>query len=184
MNASPSSVSMPVADHGKLLALLRQSRERLFASLAGVDDEQSRRRPAEGCWSVLDCVEHIAGAEVFMLRLVREQRRPRPVGAPNREEFFLQRMVDRTVKAESPEGGRPRGRFANLAEARERFEMARGETIGFVETNTHDLRATEVTHPLPIFGAVSAYEMLIIMAKHAERHALQIEETKSVLGLQ
>jgi hypothetical protein len=113
---------------------------------------------------------------------VREQRRPRPEGAPDREEFFLRRMVDRTVKAESPEGGRPRGRFANLQEARERFAMARRETIGFVETNTDDLRATEVIHPLPMFGAVSVYEMLIIMAKHAERHALQIEEIRKTLG--
>ena len=182
MNASTSSVSMSVADRDKLLAMLRESLERVLASLAGVDDEQSRRRPAEGCWSVLDCVEHVAGAEVFMLRLVREQRRPRPPGAPNREEFFFQRMVDRSVKAESPEGGRPRGRFANLQEARERFETARRETIGFVETNTDDLRATEVTHPLPMFGEVSAYELLIIMAKHAERHALQIEEIRKTIG--
>ena len=114
-----------------------------------------------------------------MLRLVQGPRRPRPVGAPNREEMFFRRMTDRSVKAESPERGRPRGRFASLEEARRQFAIARGETIGFVEANTEDLRATEVTHPLPLFGEVSAYEMLIIMAKHAERHALQIEEIKS-----
>ena len=182
MSTSSSSASMSVADRGKLLALLHESLERFLASLAGVDDEQSRRHPAEGCWSVLDCVEHVTGAEAFMLRLVQEQRRPRLVGAPNREEFFLQRMVDRSVKAESPQGGLPRGRFANLQEARERFEKARRETIRFVETNTDDLRATEVTHPLPMFGAVSAYEMLIIMAKHAERHALQIDEIRKTIG--
>jgi hypothetical protein len=163
------------------LALLRESRERFVSSFAGVDDEQSRRRPAEGCWSVLDCVEHVAGAETFMLRLLQGSRRPRPSGAPNREEFFLQRMTDRSRKAESPEGGRPRGRFANLEEARKQFETSRAGTIGFVEGNTEDLRGTEVTHPLPMFGDVSVYEMVIIMAKHAERHALQIEEVKSAL---
>ena len=182
MNALSNPVAMPAPDKDRLLALLRDTRDRFLASLAGVDDEPSRRRPAEGRWSVLDCVEHIAGAEMFMLRLAKGPRRPRPAGSPNREEFFLLRMVDRNVKAEAPERGRPRGRFANLDEARKQFEIARGETIGFVEGSQEDLRATEITHP--IFGDVSAYELLIIIAKHVERHALQIDEIRAALALQ
>ena len=181
MSASLNPVPTSAADKGKLLALLRESRERFLSSFAGVNDELCRRRPAEGCWSVLDCVEHVAGAETFMLGLLQGPRRPRPAGAPNREEVFLQRMTDRSVKAESPQGGRPRGRFANLEEARKQFEMSRAGTISFVQKNTEDLRGTEVTHPLPMFGGVSAYEMVIIMAKHAERHALQIEEIRNAL---
>jgi hypothetical protein len=34
-----------------------------------------------------------------------------------------------------------------------------------------------------MFGDVSAYEMVIIIAKHAERHALQIEEIRNALSL-
>jgi hypothetical protein len=181
MNASRSPVATSAADKDKLLTLLRESRERFLSSFAGVNDEQSRWRPGEECWSVLDCVEHVNGAEAFMLRLVQEARRPRPVGAPNREEDFMRRMVDRSVKAKAPERGHPRGRFANLEEAHKQFEIARGETIGFVENNSNDLRAIEITHPLPTFGEVSAYEMLILMAKHAERHALQIAEIRNAL---
>jgi uncharacterized damage-inducible protein DinB len=181
MSTLSNSLPTPAADKHRLLSLLRESRERFLSSFAGVHDDQSRRRPAEGCWSVLDCVEHVAGAETFMLGLLQGPRRPRPAGAPNREEMFLRRMIDRSVKAESPQGGRPRGRFANLEEARKQFEISRAGTIGFVAKNTDDLRRTEVRHPLPIFGDVSAYEMVIIMAKHAERHALQIEEVKNAL---
>src|SRR5215471_8931745 len=180
MTASPNSIP---TDKDRLLALLRESRQLFLGSFAGVSDEQSRRCPAEGCWSLLDCVEHVAVAETFMLGLLQGARRPRPAGAPNREEMFLQRMTDRSRKAESPQGGRPRGRFANLEEARKQFEVSRAGTIGFVQENTEDLRGTEVTHPLPVFGDVSAYEMVIIMAKHAERHALQIEEIRSTLSL-
>jgi len=183
MSASPNPVPTSAADKQKLLDLLRNSRQRFLASFAGVSDEQSRRCPAEGCWSVLDCAEHVAGAETFMLRLLKGPRRSRPAGALNREEFFWQRMTDRSRKAVSPEGGRPRGRFANLEEARKQFEISRAGTIGFVQENTEDLRSTEVTHPLPMFGDVSAYEMVIIIAKHAERHALQIEEIRKVLSL-
>jgi uncharacterized damage-inducible protein DinB len=179
VSASPNTEA---ADKDRLLALLRESRQIFLGSFAGVSDEQSRRRPAEGCWSVLDCAEHVAGAETFMLGLLQGARRPRPAGAPNREEMFLQRMTDRSRKAESPQGGRPRGRFANLEEACRQFEISRAGTIGFVQENTEDLRSTEVTHPLPMFGDVSAYEMVIIIAKHAERHALQIEEIRKAIG--
>jgi len=106
-------------------------------------------------------------------------RRPRAADAPNREEVFLQVIADRSRKVESPEGARPQGRFANLTDAAAQFRSSRDATIGFVEQNTDDLRATEVTHPHPMAGNVSTYEMLIIMAKHAERHALQIEEIRN-----
>jgi len=183
MSTKPNSVPTEASDKDRLLALLHESRQRFLGSFAGVSDEQCRRHPAEGCWSVLDCVEHVAGAETFMLGLLQGPRRPRPAGAPNREEMFLRRMTDRSRKAESPQGGRPRGRFANLEEARKQFEISRVGTIGFVQENTEDLRGTEVTHPLPMFGDVSTYEMVIIIAKHAERHALQIEEIRNVLSL-
>jgi hypothetical protein len=114
-----------------------------------------------------------------MLGLVTGLRRPRPTGAPNREDVFLQVIVDRSRKIESPEGARPQGRFASLADAAAQFRASRDSTIRFVEQNMDDLRATEVTHPHPVAGDVSAYEMLIIMAKHAERHALQIAEIKN-----
>lgn len=126
---------------------------------------------------MLDCVEHVAGAENFMLGLLKGPSRPRSADAPNREQLFLERVANRSSKVEAPERGRPTGRFPTLDAARKQFETSRAGTILFAEQNTEDLRATEVPHPL--FGEVSAYELLIIMAKHAERHAQQIEEIKS-----
>lgn len=178
MSTLPNPVSVS-ADNERLAALLRQSRTRFLASFADVREEDCRIRPCERSWSVLDCVEHIAAAETLMLNRLENQRRPRPADAPNREEIFLQHMGTRRRKAESPESGLPRGRFASLADARKQFELSRAGAIRFAEENTEDLRTTEVTHPHPLAGDVSAYEMLIIMAKHAERHALQIEEIRS-----
>ena len=183
MSASPNPVPTSAADKQKLLDLLRNSRQRFLASFAGVPDEQSRRCPAEGCWSVLDTVEHLTVGETVMLKLVSDTRRPRTANAPNREELFMRVLVDRSRKMQSPELGRPCGRFANLEEAAGQFKAAREGIMRFVEQCREDLRATEVTHPHPAAGVVSTYEMIIIMARHAERHALQIEEIRSVLSL-
>jgi len=182
MNTLPNTLSTSAADKDKLLELLRESRQCFLASFAGVTEEQSGQRTSEGCWSVADCVEHVAAAETFMLRLLQGPRRARQAGAPNREEIFLQRMTDRGTKVTSPEGARPTGRFGNLDASGKQFATARAATIRFVEECTDDLRATEVNHPHPLFGDVSAYEMVIIMAKHAERHALQIEEIRKGFG--
>lgn len=183
MSTSPNSLSTSAADKQKLLVLLRQSRERFLGSFAGVGDQQCRCRPAENQWSILDTVEHIAVAEKMMLHLVTSTRRTRAPEAPNREEVFLRVLPDRSRKMKSPEGGRPQGRFASMEEALEQFQAAREGVIQFVQQSREDLRATEVTHPHPAAGTVSTYEMIIILAKHAERHALQIEEIRNVLSL-
>ena len=118
-----------------------------------------------------------------MLRLITTQRRPRSADAANREQVFLQVVADRSRKMQSPEGGQPCGRFASLAEAAVQFKATRDNVIQFVEQHPDDLRASEVTHPHPAAGNVSTYEMVIIIAKHAERHAKQIEEIRNTLSL-
>jgi uncharacterized damage-inducible protein DinB len=183
MSAQPNPATAVVIDKQFLLDRLQETREIFLNSFAGVSEDQARMRPAPDRWSVLDTVEHLTAAETLMVRIVTTERRSRTADAPNREEIFLQRTADRSRKMEAPETSQPRGRFATLAEAAARFTASRDETIRFVEQCTEDLRATEVTHPHPAAGVVSTCEMLVIMAKHAERHAKQIEEIIAALQL-
>ena len=182
MNAIPNPANSNT-DKNFLVSLLRESRENFLGSFADVSEEQSRLHPAENCWCVLDTVEHLTSAEGIMLRLITTQRRPRSADAANREQVFLKVIGDRSRKMQSPEGGQPRGRFANLVEAAAQFKTTRDSVIQFVEQHPEDLRASEVTHPHPAAGNVSTYEMVIIIAKHAERHAKQIEEIRNTLSL-
>lgn len=174
-----SSADNPKSQRDALLPLLHASRERFLSSFAGMTEEDARIRPDENCWSALDCVEHICTAEEGMLWLLIATQRQRPADAPNREQLFSELMGSRERRVESPEIGRPRGRFPSLAAASQHFQTARAATIRFVEENTSDLRTTEVTHPHPLVGVVSSYEMVIIMARHAERHGLQIQEVRN-----
>ena len=183
MNAMPNPANSN-SDKNFLVSLLRESRKNFLGSFAEVSDEESRLHPAENCWSVLDTVEHLTSAEGIMLRLITTQRRPRSADAANREQIFLKVIGDRSRKMQSPEGGQPCGRFANLADAAVQFMTNRDGVIQFVEQHPEDLRASEVTHPHPAAGNVSTYEMVIIIAKHAERHAKQIEEIRNTLAAQ
>src|SRR5262249_16778612 len=124
MTTLPNSVPTSAADKEKVLALLRESEERFLGSFAGVSDEDCRRCPAEGKWSILETVEHLTAAEQTLLKRITETRRPRSATTQNREEIFLRVVADRSRKSEAPETARPRGRFAGLAEARIQFETA------------------------------------------------------------
>jgi uncharacterized damage-inducible protein DinB len=179
MNAIPNPVADYQAENETLLTLLTSSRDRFLASFADLTEQQAQLHPEEGRWSVLQTVEHLTMAETTMMRLLDQPRRPRPASAANREQAFLMAGADRTRKLQSPDGGRPTGRFATLAEARAKFSSIRASAIEFVEQNREDLRAFEVTHPHPAAGTVSIYELLILIARHADRHALQIAEIRN-----
>lgn len=179
MNAIPNSVAYAKGDNETLLTLLSASRDRFLSSFSGVSEQQAHVRPQDERWSVIETVEHLTMAETTMLKLLEQPRRPRPTDAPNREEIFLMAGADRSRRLESPEAGRPRGRFKTLAEARTEFSSVRARAVHFVEQNEEDLRAFEVTHPHPAAGNVSVYELFILIARHADRHALQIEEIKN-----
>jgi hypothetical protein len=182
MSAQPNPATQVVIDKSFLLTALQETREVFLNSFAGVTEEQSRLKPAPDCWSVLDTVEHLTTAETIQLKLISTQRTPRPVAAANREHAFLQMIPSRDRKMESPEGARPIGRFATLAEAAEQFKTTRAGVIRFLEQYKEDLRASEVKHPHPAAGMVSICEMLVAMAMHAKRHAAQIEEIRKMLN--
>ncbi|HET9181287.1 MAG TPA: DinB family protein [Candidatus Angelobacter sp.] len=180
MNAIANPLMHPEGDKEVLLTLLSASRERFLSSFVDVTEQQAHVRPERDRWSVIETVEHLTMAEATMLKLLSRPRRPRPATAPNREEVFLSPGADRSRRLESPDGARPRGRFATLAEARAQFSSVRAGAIEFVRENSEDLRAFEVTHPHPAAGNVSLYELFVLIARHAERHAMQIEETKGI----
>jgi uncharacterized damage-inducible protein DinB len=182
MSAQPNPATSLVIDKPFLLNALQETREVFLNSFAGISEEQSHVKPAPDCWSVLETVEHLTTAETIQLKLISSQRAPRPADAPNREHAFLQMIPNRTRKMESPEGARPIGRFATLAEAAEQFKTTRAGVIRFLENYNEDLRASEVKHPHPAAGMVSICEMLVAMAMHAKRHAAQIEEIRKTLN--
>jgi uncharacterized damage-inducible protein DinB len=160
----------------ELIDWLRLSRERYLSALEQVSEEHAHISPDEGAWSVLECAEHVSGAERGMLQLVLD-RQPSDSELYREKDAGILRMADEGAgKAEAPEKSRPRGRFTTLEEARNAFLAGRERTIAFVEENTENLRRFTIAHPM---GTFDAYQVLLIMALHAERHARQIERIKS-----
>ena len=170
-------------DHEKqqLLNSLESGREVLVSALDGVAEDEARRVPEPGRWSVLECVEHLFLVENNLLeRVIASQPSETPVGSRALEERILQRGADRTNRFEAPEQARPTGRFPTLAQALAAFLNKRDQTIAYVRSSNDDLRLRATTHPL--IGAVNSYENLLIMSIHPHRHSHQIKEIRTALA--
>src|ERR1700692_4758321 len=80
-----------------MLADLHCGREALLAVLSGVTEEEATWRPGPGRWSVLDCVEHVAVSEDYLLSQIRAAQ-PTATTTRNeqREALIATRGLDRT----------------------------------------------------------------------------------------
>jgi hypothetical protein len=165
----------------ELLNDLKSGKLAIANALAGVTEEMARRKPGPEKWSTLECMEHLAAAETYMLTKTKEAVR---VAEPRinsvRERAIRERGADRTRRVESPEVAKPVGRFSTLEKAAEAFNTARNQAIDFVEGCEDDLRARITEHPL--IGPVNCYENLLIMAAHPLRHAKQLQEIREAFA--
>ena len=168
-------------DRSEFLSDLARTRDEFLSSLAGVTEEQARRKPAPDTWSILECAEHVVAAERGMLIMITQRCTPRSSPPTTREHEISQIVRDRTRKQVAPDSVRPIGRIATLAEAAEKFREHRARSIEFVTTCQTDLRAFEIQHP--VGGLVTAQECLAILTAHPARHAAQIREIRHSLGL-
>ena len=162
----------------ELLERLHAGRDEFLSACDGVTPDQAIARPAAGGWSILECAEHVVLVEAVLFGGVARSAAPLPEGPlRNIEARIIERGTDRSRKFEAPEGVRPAARFTALPDALDAFRRARAETIEWVSAYDQDLR--RCTAPHPVFGPVTGYEMLLVIAVHPSRHALQVRDLRA-----
>src|SRR5712692_7994446 len=125
---------MEAHEREKLLTDLENGRKALLNALSGVTEDVAARTPAPGKWSALECVEHLAVSEDYLFSQIAASCHSHAAMVnKDREALILARGADRTRPVESPEVGRPAGRFSTLREAVQRFLASRERTIRFVQ---------------------------------------------------
>jgi hypothetical protein len=165
----------------EILRLLADGSDALHAALSGVEEELAHRKPAHLSWSILECVEHVTLAEAGLLSKLREAWATEESHEDRaREAKFRDLALNRARRIEAPGPVVPGNTAKTLAQAVDGFNAVRKETVQFVEEFPCDLRSWLATHPL-ITRPVNCYEMLLLMALHPKRHALQIEEIREAL---
>jgi hypothetical protein len=183
---SASDAHMTAEDRAKVVHWLEESSQEFHAAIEGVSEEQWKWKPAPERWSVGETAEHIVLAEALLFDGVRKA-----VASPanpeweaktkGKTEFIVQVMAPRLGKAQAPEPIVPRSGLT-LAEVRERFDRQRAEIDKFAAETEVALKEHTAEHPFPIFGTLNAYQWLIYVPLHTERHDKQIAEVKATAG--
>jgi uncharacterized damage-inducible protein DinB len=162
---------------------LQRTHDKFLQSIAGLSQKQWTFKPAPDRWSVAEVAEHIAVSESGIFGLVQAKLMTSPATPEKREqvkgkdELILQRVPDRSHKAQAPEFLRPTGRWATEADLTKAFEESRKATMDYVRTTNDDLRNHFFDHPA--LGTLDGYQWLLLISAHSERHTAQIEEVKA-----
>ncbi len=166
--------TQPDGPRAHLVERLRESRARYLGVIRDIPAEATAVRRTDS-WSILEVAEHVAVAERQMLALWTKLAQ---AGEGERAKDAVIPVVaaNRANKQVALERSRPSGRYQALAEAVRDFSASREQTIAYVESHSEELRGKTVEHPLA--GKLDGYQLFLLMAGHAERHAAQIAELK------
>jgi hypothetical protein len=167
-------------DRDKGIKYLEQTRDGVVSAVKGLSDAQLKFKAAPDRWSVAETLEHIARAEDFIFQNISEKVMKAPAGATGRDfvktDLAILTMVpDRTQKRQAPPELIPTSQWTP-AQSLEHFLQSRTKTIEFLKS-APDLRGHVADGPAG--QPWDAYEWVIFISAHSERHTKQIVEVKN-----
>lgn len=134
-------------------------------------------------WSIAECAEHISAAEDFIFG-VAEKVAAGPVAdaetiakTKGKDELIVKMLPDRSHKFVAPEPIQPKKLLSDPTEYVARFKASRDKHIEYVNTTQDSLLDHVMPHPAA--GPLNAYQWILLMSGHTERHVLQILEVKA-----
>ncbi|MBO0947766.1 DinB family protein [Fibrella forsythiae] len=183
----PSTVSGPITDAERTYAieLLIATRDSLRQTLAGLSTAQQQYKPAPDRWSIAECTEHIALVDrgIFM-SLQKGMAVPaddsKRTDVKLSDVFVIKAVRSRGTATPAPLAFVPTGRYGDVESALAIFEEQRAAEIAYVRAATEDFRTHYFDHPF--LGTLDAFQAVLLLASHGERHRKQIEEVKTDPG--
>lgn len=169
------------ADRNKALAYLESTRQGVLDATKGLSPAQWNFKAGPDRWSIAEVAEHIAAAEDYIRGMVVEKvmvapARPAGEDVVAIDEMIFKMIPDRSHKAQAPEPLKPTNRFGSPEATMKHFVESRATTEDFLK-KTPDLREHAMDGPLG--KKLDAYEWILFIGAHSERHTKQINEVKA-----
>jgi hypothetical protein len=174
-NAAPPAPMTPL-ERQRLVAHMEMTHGWLEGELAGLSGEQFRFRPAAGAWSILEVLDHLLVAEPVYWEDFKQAMRAQPAGRlPNpADDGLLWYGIDRGGPQKAIPAELPAARLRDPQAALGTLRGLHAEMSRYARTTAADLRAHRVQREM-----CDAYQWLLLISAHRQRHILQIREIKS-----
>ena len=178
--ATAFAAPLEQGERDRAMSHLHATRKVFLDSIAGLSDAQWNFKPAADRWSIAECAEHIAVSDDSLFDLMRQTLKSAAAlekKSAVKDEFILQVVPDRSVKAKAPEFLQPKRRWPDRETLIAHFKQSRDRNIAYIQTTEDDLRSHFMDHPL--LKTIDAYQVMLLLSAHCERHTAQIEEVKA-----
>ncbi|PXX24936.1 DinB family protein [Arenibacter sp. ARW7G5Y1] len=157
---------------------MTKSRDHFLNTIEGLNEAQLNYKATDDSWSIAECAEHIAISENMIFGMLQSTLAHGAEPGKRSEvkisdEGLIAMIEDRSKKVKTGEAFEPSGKYGSFEETVEEFKSKRKEHIEFVNSTQDDLRNRYQQLP---FGTIDAYQILLFMSGHTERHIKQMEE--------
>jgi hypothetical protein len=170
---------MTEIDRERLVAHLEMTQGWLTDEVSPLSHAQLNFRPAPDRWTVAEVVQHLAIAEPNYWKLLHDSLKQAQgkLDKHATDADVLWYGIDRTRHEKTSKDENPKGEKIDVAQALRTFLAMHAQLLEMARTTNEDLRG----HAVPQWG-VDAYQCLLEISTHEQRHILQIREIKASAG--
>ena len=176
---SALAAPMTQTEREHVVAHLEMTQSWLTDEVSSLSAGQLNFRPAPDRWTVAETVQHLAISEPNYWKLLNDALKQPPKKLPEQatDADVLWYGIDRTQHEKTPAHQNPIDQKIDAGQALKTFLAMHAQLLEMARSSTEDLRA----HAVPDWG-VDAYQCLLEISTHEQRHILQIREIKASAG--
>lgn len=163
---------MSVTGRPAVVAALEANLRHIERIAAHIDPALAAQTPADGCWSPLEIMEHLATVERAVHKAVTgASGQPASETRTRDKDAIIAGLADYPEVLAAPDMVRPTGRYETLGDALRTFRERRTMTLDLARSLDVDWAAHHAPHPL--LGPIDIGQWFLLAATHGERHATQ-----------
>jgi uncharacterized damage-inducible protein DinB len=164
----------------------RQAEGRLIEAISNLNETQANFRPDPSRWTIAEIAEHIGIVNGGFLRLMRKflgeaEASPKaPSSDLNLRNTLINEKGEQFEPFEAPERVRPKG-GVGIVDSISSIRATSKEMVE-LQPRIEAVDLSEQTFSHPVFGPLNAYQWLLLLGEHENRHRGQIERLKADAG--
>jgi hypothetical protein len=170
-----AAAPMTRLERQRVVAHLEMTGGWMVDEVAGLSSAQLHFRPAPGAWNILEVLDHLVVCGPIYWQDLRKAL-DAPARAAKRsgtDDGVLWYGIDRTQRQTARPAEDPQGQVRDLAAGLDAFGKLHAKLIEYAKTTEDDLHGHVVDRE-----QCDAYQWLVLISTHTQRHILQIREIK------
>ncbi len=174
--ASATPPPITPMERQRLVAHFEMSGSWLVDEVTGLSPGQLHFRPAPGVWTIMEVLDHLVVSEAIYWQDLQAAMKAKPSSRPKlgTDADILWYGIDRTNRQQAVPAELPNGKVRELRAGLDAFRKQRAVILDYVKITNDDLRSHIVERE-----GCDAYQWLLLISSHGQRHVLQIREIKA-----